>query len=35
MEYYTVTFKVKSENIVKAVREIAIGQSFGNPNVRS
>ncbi len=35
MEYYTVTYKVKSEDIVKAAREIAIGQSIGNPNVRS
>ena len=35
MEYYTVTYEVKSSDIPKAAHEIAVGQSIGNPNVRS
>jgi ribulose-bisphosphate carboxylase large chain len=33
--YYTVTYKVKSKDIPLAAHNIAIGQSIGNPNVRS
>ena len=33
--YYTVTFKVEAENIAAAAHNIAIGQSIGNPNIRS
>ena len=35
MKYYTVTYEVKSDDIPKAAHEIAVGQSIGNPNVRS
>lgn len=35
MEYYTVTYEVKSDDMAKAAHEIAVGQSIGNPNVRS
>lgn len=33
--YYTVTYKVQSKDIPLAAHNIAIGQSIGNPNIRS
>ena len=33
--YYTVTYEVQSKDIPDAAHNIAIGQSIGNPNVRS
>lgn len=35
MKYYTVTYEVHSNDIPRAAHEIAIGQSIGNPNIRS
>jgi len=33
--YYTVTFEVQADDIPAAAHNIAIGQSIGNPNIRS
>ena len=33
--YYTVTFEVQADDIAAAAHNIAIGQSIGNPNIRS
>ena len=33
--YYTVTYEVHSKDIPAAAHNIAIGQSIGNPNIRS
>ena len=33
--YYTVTFEVEADDIAAAAHNIAIGQSIGNPNIRS
>ena len=35
MKYYTVTYEVDGPDIHKAAWNIAIGQSIGNPNIRS
>ena len=35
MEYYTVTYEVEGPDIADAAHNIAIGQSIGNPNIRS
>lgn len=35
MEYYTVTYEVDGPDIADAAHNIAIGQSIGNPNIRS
>ena len=35
MEYYTVTYEVEAPDIADAAHNIAIGQSIGNPNIRS
>jgi len=35
MTYYTVTYEVEGDDIAKVAHNIAIGQSIGNPNIRS
>ena len=35
MKYYTVTYEVEGPDIADAAHNIAIGQSIGNPNIRS
>ena len=35
MNYYTVTYEVDGPDIANAAHNIAIGQSIGNPNIRS
>ena len=35
MKKYTVTYEVDGPDIPKIAHEIAIGQSIGNPNIRS
>ena len=35
MQYYTVTYEVEGPDIADAAHNIAIGQSIGNPNIRS
>ena len=35
MKTYTVTYEVDGPDIPKIAHEIAIGQSIGNPNIRS
>ena len=35
MKYYTVTYEVHGPDIADAAHNIAIGQSIGNPNIRS